>query len=74
MLEIQGIKLYTAKEVATLCGCAVSTIVRLRREGKLRSTRLARKIYYSEQGVLEYLTGYLAASKKNSEEDRQRGV
>lgn len=64
MLDIQGVKLYDTQDLAALLNVSRTTIGTLRSKGKLKFTRIGKKLYTSEESLREYLNGVLAETKK----------
>ena len=60
MLEIKNVKLYDPAELAALLNVSIPTISKLRNRGKLKYTRIGRKLYMSEQALNDYLNGVVA--------------
>lgn len=60
MLEIKNVKLYDTAELAALLNVSIPTISKLRNRGKLKYTRIGRKLYTSEQALNDYLNGVVA--------------
>lgn len=56
MKVINGVKLFTKKEVAELLGVTETTIINYRKKG-LASTTIGRRIYISEDALTAYLNG-----------------
>ncbi len=71
MKTINGVKLYTTREVATLLGVGIPTIANYRKQGNLKSTMLGGKIYISEKALEEYLNGEILQRK---EEESKRNL
>lgn len=57
MIEINGIKLYTMAEVATLMGTTRYTVSKYMKGGGLRSARIGGRYYISEEALKDYLNG-----------------
>lgn len=64
MLEINGVKLYDSSELAAMLNVSIPTISKLRKMGKLKFTRVGRKIYSSEQAFNDYLNGIVRETLK----------
>lgn len=60
MLEIDGVKLYDTQELATMFNVSRTTISKLRVKGKIKFTRIGRKLYTSEEALRLYLNGAVA--------------
>lgn len=67
MLEIKGIKLYTSQELAAMLNVSTQTITKLRKKRLIRSTRIGRKLYTSEEAIKDYLQGVLRAEEVKSQ-------
>ena len=65
MLEIKNVKLYDTAELAALLNVSIPTISKLRNKGKLKFTRIGRKLYTSEQALNDYLNGVVAEQTGN---------
>jgi len=65
MLEIKNVKLYDTAELAALLNVSIPTISKLRNRGKLKYTRIGRKLYTSEQALNDYLNGVVAEQTGN---------
>lgn len=63
MKEINGVKLYTCKELAELFGVSYTTILKYIRQGNIVKTHIGRTIYVSEQNIIDYLNGRTAKDK-----------
>lgn len=57
MIDIDGIKMYTSKELAELTGVSLPTITKWRRKGLITSVWIGKKKYTSEQSLRDFLTG-----------------
>lgn len=57
MKEINGVKLYTKKELAELLGVCEGTIGTYLRKGNINKTKIAGIVYISEQSLLDFLNG-----------------
>ena len=57
MEEIQGIKLYDVKEVSELMGVGANSIYSYINKGRLKSVKIGRNRYVSEEGLKEFLIG-----------------
>lgn len=67
MIEINGLKMYDSDELAELLGVKKSRVYQLRRRGLIRSVYLdGKKLYTSEQSVMDYLNG-LTLPKREDE-------
>ena len=64
MLEINNVKLYDTEELAALLNVSKPTISKLRNKGKLKFTRIGKKLYTSEQALNDYLNGVVAEQTK----------
>lgn len=64
MLEINGVKLYESAELAAMLNVSTVTISKLRKMGKLKFTRVGRRIYSSEQALNDYLNGIVRETLK----------
>jgi len=64
MIEIQDVKLYDTQDLAALLNVSRTTISNLRNKGKLKYTRIGKRLYTSEQSLREYLNGILAVREK----------
>lgn len=71
MIEINGLKMYDSDELAELLGVKKSRVYQLRRRGLIRSVYLeGKKLYTSEQSVMDYLNG-LTLPKREDEKGKQ---
>lgn len=71
MIEINGLKMYDSDELAELLGVKKSRVYQLRRRGLIRSVYLeGKKLYTSEQSVMDYLNG-LTLPKLEDEKGKQ---
>lgn len=71
MIEINGLKMYDSDELAELLGVKKSRVYQLRRRGLIRSVYLdGKKLYTSEQSVMDYLNG-LTLPKREDEKGNQ---
>lgn len=71
MIEINGLKMYDSDELAELLGVKKSRVYQLRRRGLIRSVYLeGKKLYTSEQSVMDYLNG-LTLPKLEGEKGKQ---
>lgn len=68
MKEVNGVKLYTTKEVAELLGSSLYFVQSRIKKGFLSSVRISRNIYVSEEGLTAYLRGSIAEPKKQGRE------
>lgn len=57
MKEINGVKLYTSRELGELFGVSYPTILKYIRQGNIVKTRIGKHIYVSEQNIIDYLNG-----------------
>lgn len=57
MKEINGVKLYTSRELGELFGVSYPTILKYIRQGNIVKTRIGNKIYVSEQNIIDFLNG-----------------
>ena len=57
MKEINGVKLYTAKELSELFGVSYTTMLKYIKQGNIVKTRIGRYLYVSEKNVIDYLNG-----------------
>ena len=57
MRIVNGIKMFNTKELQELLGVSYTTLAKLRRSGQLRSARLGKSLYTSEQSLTDYLNG-----------------
>lgn len=57
MKIINGVKMYDSKEVSALLGVNGTTLISYRRKGLLRSVRMGRGYYTSEESLRDYLNG-----------------
>lgn len=64
MLEIQGVKLYDTQDLAAMLNVSRTTVSSLRNRGKLKYTRIGKKLYTSEEALREYLNGILVVREK----------
>ncbi len=64
MIEINGVKLYDSSELATMLNVSRVTIGRLRKRGKLKFTRVGKKLYSSDQALNDYLNGIVRDTLK----------
>ena len=64
MLEIQGLKLYDTQDLAAMLNVSRTTVSNLRNKGKLKYTRIGKKLYTSEEALREYLNGILVVREK----------
>lgn len=67
MKEIQGLKMYDSAEVCEMLGISGQTLYRLRRDGLIRSTRIGRGKYTSEECMRDYLNAKTIPIKRASE-------
>ncbi len=65
MKVINGIKMYSTKELCELLGVTSSTITAMRSKGLLPSTRIGKVKYTSEQSLADYLNGKTGQEAKN---------
>lgn len=65
MLDINGIKLYTTKELSELFGISYSSTLRYIRQGNIVKVKIGRQSYVSEQNLIDFLNGQ--NGKKNEE-------
>lgn len=64
MKEINGVKLYTCKELGDLFGVSYVTILKYIRQGNIVKTRIGRTTYVSEQNIIDYLNGRTGTKEK----------
>lgn len=57
MRIVNGIKMFNSKELQELLGVSYNTLAKLRKSGQLRSARLGKSLYTSEQSLTDYLNG-----------------
>ena len=57
MRQINGIKMFSSKEIRELLGISVQALSGLRRKGLIRSVRMWGELYTSEQSLNDYLNG-----------------
>lgn len=57
MRVVNGIKMFSSKEVAELLDITERTLSKLRKEGLIRSVTLGKGAYTSEQSLTDYLNG-----------------
>lgn len=57
MKNINGINLYSTKEVAEMLGASVTFVRAKMRKGLIASTKISRGNYVSESALADYLNG-----------------
>lgn len=57
MIEINKIKLFDTQELSSLLNLSECSVANLRKKGLLRYTRIGRKLYSSEEALMDYLNG-----------------
>lgn len=63
MLTIDGIKMYSSKELAELTGVGLPTITKWRNRGYITSIWIGHQKYTSEQSLKDFLTGRTSGKK-----------
>lgn len=71
MKEIQGLKMYDSSEVCIMLGINSQTLIGLRRKGLIRSIRIGRYKYTSEECLRDYLNAKTAPKKRRVKKDNQ---
>jgi len=56
MREVEGIKVYTLNETATLLGCHYQTVRRYVKDGRLEGQQIGRPILITNLAIKEFLT------------------
>ncbi|MCD8295358.1 MAG: helix-turn-helix domain-containing protein [Clostridia bacterium] len=59
MKEINGLKLYDTREVADLFNITPISVTKMRAKGVIRSVRIGRRKYTSEESIRDYLNGLI---------------
>ena len=67
MKEINGVKLYTAQELAELFGVSYVTMLKYIRQGNIVKTHIGRTTYISEKNVIDYLNGKTGSRQEAKE-------
>jgi excisionase family DNA binding protein len=57
MKIINGMKLYSTRELADLLGVSYTTILKYIRDGKIIKTKIGHSAYVSEDNIIDYLNG-----------------
>ena len=57
MREVEGIRVYTLNETASLLGCHYQTVRRYLKDGKLKGQQIGRPIIVTDLAIKEFLTG-----------------
>lgn len=57
MLVVDGLKLYTRKELASMLNVGITTIMNYQNKGELRSVKIGKAIYSSEEALRDFLNG-----------------
>lgn len=65
MIEVNGIKLYSSKELQEMLGVSSYTITKYRNLGLLPYTNVGRARYTSEEALKDYLNGKTRQYKTN---------
>lgn len=65
MKEINGVKLYTCKELGELFGLSYYTVLKYIRQGNMVKTKIGRTTYVSEQNLIDYLNGRTGNKEEN---------
>lgn len=60
MRTIQGVEMYSTKEVSEIIGVTCYTVSQLRKRGLIKSVRLGRVLYTSNDSIQDYLRGRTA--------------
>jgi Helix-turn-helix domain len=70
MLVVDGIKLYTRAELASMLNVGLATISNYHRRGELRKVTIGKRVYSSEEALRDFLNGKIPELRKkaNSEE------
>ena len=71
MRVVNGIKMFSSKEVAELLDITDRTLSKLRKEGLIRSVTLGRGSYTSEQSLTDYLNGMTLPKPKTEKAEQQ---
>lgn len=67
MLEIDGLKLYTRKELASMLNAGVASIANYQNRGELRVVKIGRLYYSSEEALREFLNGRIPELKERGD-------
>lgn len=67
MRVINGIKMFSSKEIKEMLDISDRTLTKLRKEGLLRSVTLSGRAYTSEQSLSDYLNGLTLPKPKIEE-------
>lgn len=68
MQIVNGIKMFSSTEVAELLGVTERTIGKLRKDGLLRSVKLGKGAFTSEESLNDYLNGKTLPKPRASRE------
>lgn len=68
MLVVDGLKLYTRKELASMLNVGVTTIMNYQNRGELRSVKIGKAIYSSEEALREFLNGRIPELRNRKKE------
>ena len=70
MKVINGIKMFTTKELQDLLGVGYGTITAMRSKGLIRSVNIGKGLYTSEESLADYLNGKTKdINSKNKKEE-----
>lgn len=64
MKVIDGLKMYSTKEVCELLGISVLTLYKYRANGMIRSVNIGKGKYTSEESLRDYLNGKATPTKE----------
>lgn len=70
MLVVDGLKLYTRKELASMLNVGVTTIMNYQNRGELRSVKIGKAIFSSEEALREFLNGRIPELRNRKKEDK----
>lgn len=71
MLVVDGLKLYTRKDLASMLNVGLSTIMNYQRRGELRSVKVGKAIYSSEEALREFLNGRIPELRNRKREEEK---
>ena len=57
MREVEGIKVYTLDETASLLGCHYQTVRRYIKDGRLEGQQIGRPILITDRSIKKFITG-----------------
>lgn len=70
MLTIEGIKLYSRQELASMLDVNIMTIQKYQKTGRMKSVKIGKGIYTSEESLKEFLNGRIIEKDSQTKENK----